>query len=100
LLQVKDSLIKIKNKGQYEISKVKFKTQEYINNLNIEKEQKKKQQTFFIITVLFVLVISFTIYRGLKNKVIRQKLLAERQSEITELKQQQLKYEIADKNRE
>src|SRR5690606_26149004 len=105
----------------YEINKVKFKTQEYKNDLTIEKEQKKKQQTLFLIIVAFVLVVSFTIYKGLKNNITKQKqkavisnlafekekrdrLLAERQIEISNnqdlLKQEQLKNNIDQKNRE
>lgn len=121
VIQATDSLSVQINRHLYEANKVKFKTQEYQNQLKVEKERQKKQKQLFIAIVVFVLVFSFFIYKGLKNKVIRQKqevkitslafekekkerLLSEKQLEVVKghalLKQEQLKNEIAEKNRE
>ena len=117
LLMTKDSISARNSKGQYEANKVKLGLQEYQNQLKAEKEQQKKQQILFGSIIILVLVISFSVYKGLKNKMIKQKqkaiianlelekerkehLLAEKELETNKLKQQQLKHKVAEKNRE
>lgn len=113
VLQTTDSLSARINRNLYEANKVKFKVQEYQNEL----KRKEVQQKLYITVIIFSLMLSFLIYKGLRNKVIKQKqkavianlelekerkehLLAEKELETTRLKQQQLKHEIAEKNRE
>jgi len=106
----KDSLTASINRSQYEISKVRFKISEYQNEISKKKEQQKLQQMLFIMTVVFILIISFLIYRGLKNKVAKQKqktvianLALEKEKKERRLAEQELeikKHETAERNRE
>lgn len=129
--QYRDSVIKTKdsfsasvNRKLYEISKVKFKVQEYQSELiankkelSFKKEQHQKERSFFILLVLLGIVLLISIYKGFQNRTIKQKqqseitslalkeakqehALAEQQLETNKLKQEKLKHEIAEKNRE
>src|SRR5690606_12904022 len=96
---------------------VKFKVSEYQNELTAKKKQQKTERKLFIIAIVLGLITLFSIYKALKNKVVKQKqaalitnlelekekkehLLSEKELETNKLKQQQLKHEIAEKNRE
>jgi len=119
-----DSLSAAINRSQYEINKTKFKVLEYQNELQAKKtelytktKQQKSERTLFIITAILSVTVAFLTHRALRNKVIKQKQeatiaalelekekrehqLTEKQLEANKLKRQQLKYEIAEKNRE
>lgn len=119
-----DSLSVAINRSQYEINKTKFKVLEYQNELQTKKtelyaktKQQKSERVLFIITVILSVTVAFLTYRALRNKITKQKqkeiitalelekekkehLLAEKQLEANKLKRKQLKYEIAEKNRE
>jgi len=119
----KDSLIASINRSQYEMNKVKFKTQEYQNELKTEKERKRAQQKIFFGSAILSFVLFFSLYRGLRNRIVKQKqkviisslelekekkehqlaekqkLLVENELETNKLKQQQLDYQVAEKNR-
>src|SRR5690606_25520462 len=108
----------------YEINKVKFKVQEYQSEILANKvelmateRQQKTERILFVVLSLLGIVVFFSTYRAWKNKMIKQKqkakitklalekekkdhLLAEKELETQKLKQEQLKHEIAEKNRE
>lgn len=117
VIQTTDSLSTRVNRHLYEANKVKFRVSEYQNELTAKKKQQKTERKLFMLAVVFGLIILFSIYKALKNKVVKQKqaaviaslelekekkehLLAEKELETNRLKQQQLKHEIAEKNRE
>lgn len=112
-----DSLSTLINSQLYEANKIKFKVSEYQNELNIKKKQQRTERQLFVVILAFGLVTLFLIVKILQNKVIKQKqkaviaglelekekkehLLVEKELETVRLKQQQLKHEIAEKNRE
>lgn len=119
----KDSLTASINRSQYEMNKVKFKTQDYQNELKTEKERKRAQQNIFFGAAILSLVLFFSIYRGLRNRIVKQKqeaaisslelekekkehqlaekqkLLTEKELEMTKLKQESLKHQVTEKNR-
>jgi hypothetical protein len=117
LVQAKDSLANLINRSHYEMNKVKFKTQEYQNELKAEKERKQNQQKIFLGIAVFGLLVFIMIYMALRNNIIKQKhkaiitdlqlekereehLSAEKELQINKLKQEKLKHEVAEKNRE
>lgn len=127
IMQAKDSITSKINRGLYESNKVKMKVQEYQNEITSTNEKRGIERNFFIAIFICGVVIFFSIYRGLKNKIIYQKqqktiadgnekilnlelqkkkkenLLIEKQLESVKnralLKQERLKNEISEKNR-
>lgn len=117
VIQTTDSLSARINRHLYEANRVKFKVSEYQRELQVKKKQQQTERKLFIIVIIFGLITLFSIYKALRNKVVKQKqaalittlelekerkehLLAEKELETTRLKQQQLKHEVAEKNRE
>lgn len=102
VLLVKDSLTLLSSKGMYEANKVKLKIQEYQNELITKTEKHETQRNLFIGGIFLVLVVSFTIYRGLKHKITRQtqeKIIFDNRQKIVDLELEGLKNSIAEKNR-
>lgn len=128
ILAANYSLAKRTNRGLFESNKVKLKVREYENELRIKTEKQETQRNLFILIVILGLVTTFSVYRGMRNKIMRQnheKIIIERNQEILNLelgqkkkehqliekelentksaalfKQEQLKNKIAEKNRE
>jgi len=117
VIQTTDSLSTRINRDLYEANKVKFRVSEYQNELTAKKKQQKTERKLFIIAIVLGLITLFSIYKALRNKVAKQKqaalianlelekekkehLLSEKELETNKLKQQKLKHEIAEKNRE
>lgn len=127
IMQTKDSITSRINRGLYESNKVKMKVQEYQNEITSTNEKRGIERNFFIAIFICGVVLFFSIYRGLRNKIIYQKqqktiadgnekilslelqkkkkehLLIEKQLESVKnralLKQERLKNEISEKNR-
>lgn len=102
VIAAKDSLAAHINRGLYESNKVKLKVQDYQNQLQTNHQKQEKQQFLFIgVTVLSILLF-LLVYRGLKNKIIKQKqekIIAENEKKIFDLEMYGLKNDIAEKNR-
>ncbi len=105
------------NRHLFEINKVKLKVGEYQNELTLKKKQQRTERMMFILLLILVFILLFFIYKTLKVRADKQKqkamianlelekkqkeyLLAESELETTRLKQEKLKLEIAQKNRE
>lgn len=105
------------NRNLFEINKVKLNIKEYQNELNNKKRQNQKERKLFIILASLGCIMLFLTFKILTNRIEKQRqktlitnlelekekkehLLSEKELETTLLKQQQLKHEIADKNRE
>ncbi|WP_158524900.1 tetratricopeptide repeat protein [Mesonia sp. K7] len=120
----KDSLSARINKQLFAVNKVKLEVQEYENDLKIHKQKQKAERRMFIVLIIFIvllaLIIGFIIYKGLRNKIAKQrqqKTIIESEQKITQLElekekkehealkdqallqQEQLKNKIAQKNR-
>lgn len=105
------------NRNLFEINKVKLKVGEYQNELALKKKQQRTERIIFILLLILALIFLFLIYKTLKIRADKQKqktvianlelekkqneyLLAENELEMVRLKQERLKLEIAQKNRE
>jgi Flp pilus assembly protein TadD len=98
----KDSLTVLMNTGLYESNKVKMKVQEYRNELEASQAKQSAERKLFIIGIVFCILLFLFIYRGLRNKIIKQKqekIIAEKQQKIFTLELDNLKNNIAEKNR-
>ncbi|MNK23663.1 photosystem I assembly protein Ycf3 [compost metagenome] len=98
----KDSVSVLINRGLFESNKVKLKVQEYQDEIKSKTEKQQKQYYIFIVSIVIVLLISFVIYRGLKHKITRQaqeKIISDKQQQIINLELDNLKNNIAEKNR-
>lgn len=102
VIVAKDSMSSLINKGLFEANKVKLKVQEYQNQLQTNQQKQDKQQFLFIAVIVFSLLLFLFIYRGLKNKIVKQrqeKIIAENREKIFTLELESLKNNIAEKNR-
>lgn len=98
----KDSLAKAVNRELFETNKVKLKVQDYENEIKINKEKHESERILFIIGIAFSFSLSYFIYRGLKNRILKQKqekIIAENEQKIVNLEMEGLKNNIAEKNR-
>lgn len=98
VIEAKDSLSVLINRGLFESNKVKLKVQEYENEI----KKYETERLFFIIGIVLSLLLFFMIYRSLKNRIIKQKqekIIAENQQKIFALELESLKNNIAEKNR-
>lgn len=112
-----DLLSTLINSQLYEANKIKFKVSEYQNELYLKKKQQRTERQLFVVVIIFGLITLFLMVKIFRNKVVKQKhkavitglelekekkehLLVEKELETVRLKQQQLKHEIAEKNRE
>lgn len=128
LFAAKDSLVETINRNLFESNKVKLRVQEYQNQLKSTSEKYTAERRLFVIGIILCLALFFFIYRSQKNKIIKQKqekIILERNQEIVnlelekkikeqqlvekqleakkdkaQLKQEVLKNEVAEKNRE
>lgn len=102
VIATKDAIAGLINKEFFETTKVKLKVQRYENELKISNEKHSAERTLFIIAIVFTLVLFFFIYRILKNRIVKQKqekIIAENQQKIFSLELDNLKNNIAEKNR-
>lgn len=102
VIVAKDSMSTLINKGLFEANKVKLRIQEYQNQLETNQQKQEKQQFLFIAIIVFSLLLFLFIYRGLKNKIVKQKqekIIAENREKIFTLELESLKNNIAEKNR-
>ncbi|MNK35355.1 Photosystem I assembly protein Ycf3 [compost metagenome] len=98
----KDSLAIAVSRELFETNKVKLKVQNYENEIKINKEKYKSERMLFIIGIIFILTLSYFIYRALKNRILKQKqekIIAENEQKIVGLEMEGLKNNIAEKNR-
>ncbi|MNK35356.1 Tetratricopeptide repeat protein [compost metagenome] len=98
----KDSISNLLKLQLYESNKIKFDVQEYQNELKINKEKYEAERILFIIGIAFSLILFYFIYRGLKNRIIKQKqekIIADNEQKIVSLEMEGLKNNIAEKNR-
>ncbi|WP_162984928.1 tetratricopeptide repeat protein [Mesonia aquimarina] len=105
----KDSIIMGKNAltqrvkmGLFEANKVKLGIQEYKNQLQFTKQKQRSERRIYILISVFAIVLFLFAYRGLRNRVIKQKQkqqLIENKQRITQLEVEDLKNKIAQKNR-
>jgi len=103
----KDSLHNTISRGQYEAGKIKLKVRDYQNEVIREKERKRTLGFIYSGIILLCLIIIFSIYKRLKNNMVRQKqqaviasLKLEKEKKEHLLVEEKLKREVADKNRE
>ena len=102
VIATKDSAAGLKDKGFFEISKIRAKVQEYQNELKINREKQVAERNIFIVLIAFGLLLFFFIYRAQKNRIIKQKqekIIAENQQKIYSLELANLNNSIAEKNR-
>lgn len=102
VIATKDSAAGLKDKGFFEINKIKSKVQEYQNELKINREKQVAERNIFIILIIFGLLLFFFIYRSQKGRIIKQKqekIIAENQQKIYTLELENLNNSIAEKNR-
>jgi hypothetical protein len=102
ILISRDSLSQSINRGLFETNKVKLKIQEYQNEVNINKQKFTAQRNILILCICFSVVLFYFIYRNLKNRIAKQKqekINADNEKKIYELELDNLKNNIAEKNR-
>lgn len=102
VIMTKDSVSVLINKGLFESNKVKLKVQEYQDEIKAKTEKQQRQYYIFIVSIVIVLLIAFVIYRGLRHKIARQaqeKIISDKQHKIVNLELDNLKNNIAEKNR-
>lgn len=96
VIQIKDSLAKKINHQLFAVNKVKLGIQKYQNELKINQEKRKKDFIIFIVIGVLALVLFYTIYIGMRNRMIKQRqtiVIAENQQKIAELELKQEKNE-------
>jgi tetratricopeptide (TPR) repeat protein len=99
VIAAKDSMSLRINRGLYESNKVKFKVQEYKNELKANRDRQAAEHQLYIISIIFSGVLLFVMYRWLKNKQKQERKLAETKQKIVDLELESLKNNIAEKNR-
>jgi hypothetical protein len=102
VIATKDSAAGLKDKGFFEINKIRTKVQQYQEELKTNKEKQTAERNIFIVIIAFSLVLFFFIYRAQKNRIIKQKqekIIAENQQKIYSLELENLNNSIAEKNR-
>lgn len=103
VIRVKDSLSKLITRGLYQSSRVKSKIQDYKDEIRATTEKTQQQRNLFIVVIIIIVFAAFGIYRLLKNKIAKQrqeKLLLSNNQRIAELELENLKNDIAQKNRD
>src|SRR5690606_39877213 len=76
VIQTTNSLSARINRHLYEANRVKFKVSEYQRELQVKKKQQQTERKLFIIVIIFGLITLFSIYKALRNKVVKQKQAA------------------------
>jgi tetratricopeptide (TPR) repeat protein len=102
ILISRDSLSRSINRGLFETNKVKLRIQEYQNELNINRQKFSGERNILILCICFSVVLFYFIYRNLKNRIAKQKqekINADNEKKIYELELDNLKNNIAEKNR-
>lgn len=102
VIKAKDSLAKLINRGLYESNKVKLKEQEYESEIKHNRDRLQLERILFAIGGIFLLLLFFTIYRSMQNRILKQKqekIIADNQQKIISLELESLRNNIAEKNR-
>lgn len=99
VMVAKDSMNARINRGLYESNKVKFKVQEYQNELQVNQSRQAAERKLYIISIVFGIAFLFVMYRWLKNKQKQERKLAENKQKIVDLELENLKNNVAEKNR-
>lgn len=88
MVAAKDSLEKAKNGRLFENNKVKFELQQYKNDLSQNQQRLNLERKLFFAVMAIVLTLLFFVYRMYRNRAIKQeqqRIIAKRESEITQL---------------
>ena len=99
----KDSLTARINAGLFESNKVRLKIQEYQNELAINKEKQSAERKLYIVSIVFVLIVLFFTYRGLRSRIAKQrqeKNIADANQKIFDLEMKGLKNSIDEKKQD
>jgi Flp pilus assembly protein TadD len=99
---VEHKLAQAMKRGLYESNKVKLKVQEYQNELQAKTDKQRNERILFGIGILSTLMLFFFVYRLQKIRIAKQKqanVIAEKQQQILNLEMENLKNNIAEKNR-
>lgn len=98
----KDSMSGLINRGLFEANKVELKVQQYRNELQLKNERHCAERKIFIIGIIFCLLLCLFIYLWLRSRIIKQKqekIISEKGQQILNLEMENLKNNIAEKNR-
>ena len=90
VLNISDSITKIKNTKLYENNKIKFDLQNYKNALENKQERLSLERIIYSSTLIITLILSFLIYRLFKIKWQKEK----QQKEIIEHEQKIILLEL------
>jgi len=99
VIAAKDSMSVRINRGLYESNKVKFKVQQYQNELQVNQHRQSAERKLYIISMIFGGILLFGMYRWLKNKQMQERKRSENRQIIADLELESLKNNIAEKNR-
>jgi len=102
IINVRDSLNKIKNGQLFENNRIKFELQNSQKNLTESREKLKTERYIFLFSILFALLLIGVFVWALRNSVLKnkqQKIIESRNHEIARLEQEKFKNEIESKNR-
>lgn len=102
IVKSKDSLALLINRGLFESNKIKLKELEYEKEIQHNKDKLQSERILFGAGISFTLLLLFTIYRILQNRILKQKqekIIADNQQKIINLELEGLKNSIAEKNR-
>jgi len=102
VIVAKDSLSGLVNRGLFETNKVRLKLQETQSEAILNKEKYQLERKLFIAGIILMLVLLFFIFIIFKSRIVKQKnekIIAENQKKIFKLELENLKNNIAEKNR-
>lgn len=102
VIQAKDSMSVLINRGLFESNKVKLNVQKFQDELKANKENRAAERQLYLIVTIFFLVFFYMIYKVLKNQIRQQKqekTIAENKKVIVDLELESLKNNVAEKNR-
>lgn len=96
MVAAKDSLEKAKNGKLFENNKVKFELLQYKNDLSLNQQRLSLERKLFFAVMAIVLTLLFFVYRMYRNRAIKhehQRIIIQRESEITQLELEKEKTE-------
>lgn len=102
LIEAKDSLSKYANNGLLEAAKTKLQIQDYQAEAKHHYEKQKGERNLFILLIILCICVFGFIYKGLKNRIIKQKqekIIIENNQKIADLELENLSNNIAEKTR-
>ena len=96
VILAKDSKAEQINLQLFQINEIKYKIEQFKNQLKVSNEKQKGDRKFFIICIIFSIILLIAVYIGFRNQVIRQhqkRAIAENERKIIELELEQEKNE-------